>query len=173
MDAIAKHLPVKSEVDLSFTEMSGMKEGDIVHDGARNPFIVGDKELIPAKLFAVTQDIKVGDKCWFRHGDDWKETVVDEEDYIAFGKTGKFLKVLGPLSLDANWEIKDGDKIKIELIKMVDVEYLDANGAMIPIIVEEQYWECSKSTLTYPRKGFPKVKRFNKIKVLGPCGHYH
>lgn len=97
IQCIAKYLPIKEESPLKFTESGYLKEQEIVYDGNRKPFLVGkDKSLIPVKLFAVTQDIEVGD-----------EVISEEEVY----------KILGEISPRAVW-VKNGDEIEIKGYKI-------------------------------------------------------
>ena len=73
------------------------------------------------KLFAVTQDIKPGDKCWFKLNDNqWYKDFVMNPNKTFNARLCKpsisvpsAFKVLGELSPDAIW-VKDGDKIEIK-----------------------------------------------------------
>lgn len=125
-------------------------------------------QLPVRKLFAVTQDIEVGDEFqdleghkgkvvkdegedgqtieWYDGYDpmEGKEYQVVGDGYKFSGGIGYHFKVLGELSPNATW-VKEGDKIKIDEIPIpvfVNVKIIDPK----PLII---------------------------YKVLGPCGHYH
>ena len=89
------------------------------------------------KLFAVTQDIEVGEVQGI--GQSSQGAMV----------TTKF-EVLGELSPNATWEIKDGDEIEVAQ------EYIEEGISY--------YYENMDCKLS----GIEK-----ELAVLGPCGHYH
>jgi len=185
MKCLAKYLPVEDGVDYSFTEWAGMKKGDLVHDEGRNPFIVGDKKLIPAKLFAVTRYTKVGDevftpdlkqfgKIYLRETVDDVITIMDKGGtrsgnvYSWSDKKNAPFKILGPLSPNATW-VKDGDEIKARGMKPVVVERC---GAKLPSGRFNKCPECGETWKYSGTCGTP-TKEETHYEVLGPCGHYH
>lgn len=144
MEALAKYLPIEGEIregELYFNEHSHLT----AYAGTSKP----DDKCKKADLFAVTQDIKVGDEVWdlfkgVKHGiaeELYKDYIkLKDVSYDMDRRSGGAVKVLGLLSPNATW-VKDGEKIKVN--------------------VGWDKWEG------------PNGKEPVICQVLGPCGHYH
>lgn len=193
MKAIAKYLPVNS-IDLGIKppRHPNMKTGNIMFGGVVMYDEKGKPTRVkPHKLFAVTQDIKEGDDLQTAEG--IKVTVDETKTAKTFyGTDGSkynlevFFKVLGGLSPDATWEIKDGDEIEVK--KRFPVFEHDEGGEW-ELITGWHPGDYEKSTppkkMTVEKKAKDKYAKRTGIKksvpvrvrwivkVLGPCGHYH
>ena len=105
MKAIAKRLKIENGIAIAFFDA------------------YGDRKIIEqSRLFAVTQDIKVGDEVWQdidpvpviadKNHISWNEKV---KKHRGLSRLGPYLKKFGPLSPNATW-VKEGDKIEGKLI---------------------------------------------------------
>ena len=178
MKAIAKYLPVEGEIkdgDTILHHKGGLytaisNDGVLCIDTEEYSGAIGPELYKVVKLFAVTQDIEVGDEIWdlfkgVKHG--IAEKV--HEDYIEFKDlsysmdrtSGGAVKILGELSPNATWEIKDGEEIRV---KEFDC-YIEKDGGKV--------WGGRDASNLTSEAISELLERKTFLKVLGPCGHYH
>lgn len=123
MKAIAKYLPVKGEIKekIRVGSTNGRLVSAVVHKIVKGIAHCGNKvhsgwhysikDLFPVKLFAVTFNIKTGDKVQCK--DSIESIIIDGKvNTIKMLKEDTWFKVLGELSPNAIW-VEDGDKIEV------------------------------------------------------------
>jgi len=180
MKAIAKYLPVEGEITVGATVIFpngviatvlppnkltkgkfGYAMSVVSMDRAKEVLnsLQGKEKL--TGLFAVTQDIEVGDEISYVFSPphlkskliSHKITELHDGDFImddGHPAPSDSFKVLGELSPNATWEIKDGAPIEVaqEFIEEGISYYYENMDCKLPGIEKE-------------------------LAVLGPCGHYH
>ena len=155
MKCIAKYLQCP-EGEATAGKLGTITVAEQAYDVAKK---TKDNDLIHVKLFAVTQDVEVGDEVIDSKGnlatideiDGMVVTHTDKEsgEQYCYTSKNKWTKVLGPLSPNATF-VKEGEEIEGRLINTCECGDHEGVGC-----------SCGKND-------FKPV-----YQVLGPCGYYH
>ena len=165
MKEIAKYLPV--EGGIKRTSIKDIKEEADGSKSTGEPVIREIPEK--PKLFAVTHDIEVGDEVTLlknvsgKNAGDKGKVIEQNSSLITVmfydevewkqASAEMFCKVLGELSPNATWEIKEGEKIDVAQKYIEDgVSYYN----------QDMDWD---------ENSYGTIEK--ELAVLGPCGHYH
>jgi len=121
MKAIAKLLPVEGEKE-DYCQIDGVGlKLELCKENCDKSNCKNIVQIPVEKLFAVTQDIEVGDKIWDaayskygKAGNCEGKTIIVQPEGEAMYESPKesCFKVLGPLSPNAIW-VKEGDEIEV------------------------------------------------------------